>query len=61
MSVYKNTLWSFLSIIGTQLINVLTNMVLARLLAPEYFGILGMAMVFAGVIFVIQESGFSSI
>ncbi|MED3644672.1 oligosaccharide flippase family protein [Caldifermentibacillus hisashii] len=35
-------------------------MVLARLLAPEYFGILGMAMVFAGVIFVIQESGFSS-
>lgn len=60
MSVYKSAIWSFLSIIGVQIINIITNIVLARLLAPEYFGILGMAMVFAGIAFVIQEAGLSS-
>ena len=45
MSVYKNTMWSFLSIVGVQIINILTNIILARVLAPEYFGVLGMAMV----------------
>ena len=60
MSVYKNTMWSFLSIVGVQIINILTNIILARVLAPEYFGVLGMAMVFAGIAFVIQEAGLSS-
>lgn len=60
MSVYKNTMWSFLSIAGVQFINILTNIILARILAPEYFGILGMAMVFAGIAFVIQEAGSNS-
>ncbi|MGH1298724.1 lipopolysaccharide biosynthesis protein [Bacillus pretiosus] len=60
MSVYKNTLWSLFSIVGVQVINIFTNIILARILAPEYFGILGMAMVFAGIAFVIQEAGLSS-
>nr|WP_088327681.1 lipopolysaccharide biosynthesis protein [Bacillus cereus] len=60
MSVYKNTMWSLLSIVGVQIINILTNIILARILAPEYFGILGMAMVFAGIAFVIQEAGLNS-
>ncbi|WP_252183542.1 lipopolysaccharide biosynthesis protein [Rossellomorea vietnamensis] len=60
MSFYKNTIWSLLSIVGVQFINIVTNIVLARLLSPEYFGVLGMAMVFAGIAFVIQEAGLNS-
>jgi teichuronic acid exporter len=59
-SIYKNTLWSITSIIGVQFINILTNIILARILVPEAFGILGMAMVFAGFAFVIQEAGLNS-
>ncbi|WP_154989389.1 lipopolysaccharide biosynthesis protein [Priestia megaterium] len=59
-SLSKNAIWSFLSIIGVQIINILTNVVLARILSPETFGILGMALVFAGFAFVIQEAGLNS-
>jgi len=60
MSIYKKTMWSFLSIVGVQVINIIANIFLARILVPEYFGILGMAIVFAGLAFVIQDSGFSA-
>lgn len=59
-SMSRNTIWSFLSIVGVQFINILTNVVLARILIPETFGILGMAIVFAGFAFVVQEAGLNS-
>ncbi len=60
MSIYKNTAWSFLGIFASQIINIITNVVLARVLAPDIFGVLGMAIVFSGLIFVIQETGLNS-
>lgn len=59
-SMSRNTVWSFLSIMGVQFINIMTNVVLARILSPETFGILGMAIVFAGFAFLIQEAGLNS-
>src|SRR6478735_1831339 len=59
-SMSRNTIWSFLSIVGVQFINIMTNVALARILSPETFGILGMAIVFAGFAFVVQEAGLNS-
>jgi len=59
-SMSHNTIWSFLSIVGVQFINIMTNVALARILSPETFGILGMAIVFAGFAFVVQEAGLNS-
>ncbi|MEK4818534.1 MULTISPECIES: lipopolysaccharide biosynthesis protein [Priestia] len=59
-SMSRNTAWSFLSIMGVQFINIITNIILARMLSPETFGILGMAIVFAGFAFLIQEAGLNS-
>jgi O-antigen/teichoic acid export membrane protein len=60
MGFFKNSFWSFANIAGGQLVNVLTNILLARLLYPEIFGVLGMAMVFTGLMLVFQEAGLSS-
>ncbi|OWT52563.1 lipopolysaccharide biosynthesis protein [Bacillus sp. K2I17] len=60
MNFLKNSLWSILNIIGVQLVGLLVNVILARLLYPEIFGILGMAYVFAGFIIVFQDAGLSS-
>ncbi|MEM5624484.1 lipopolysaccharide biosynthesis protein [Bacillus wiedmannii] len=60
MNFFKNSLWSILNIIGVQLVGLLVNVILARLLYPEIFGILGMAYVFAGFIIVFQDAGLSS-
>ncbi|WKB35522.1 oligosaccharide flippase family protein [Terrilactibacillus sp. S3-3] len=56
----KNSFWSFSSTIGMQLIGLIGNIILARLLYPQLFGLLGMATIFSGLILVIQEAGFSS-
>jgi O-antigen/teichoic acid export membrane protein len=45
---------------GIQLLAVMTNVILARILYPEIFGILGMATVFTGFILIFQEAGLSS-
>jgi O-antigen/teichoic acid export membrane protein len=60
MSLLNNTMWSLTNIIGIQLLAVITNVILARILYPEIFGILGMATVFTGFILVFQEAGLSS-
>ncbi|MFK4464777.1 lipopolysaccharide biosynthesis protein [Bacillus sp. RC252] len=60
MNFFKNSLWSILNIIGVQLVGLMVNVILARLLYPEIFGILGMAYVFAGFIIVFQDAGLSS-
>jgi O-antigen/teichoic acid export membrane protein len=49
-----------MSTIGVQVIVLVSNLILARLLYPEIFGVLGMATAITGLISVIQEAGFSS-
>ncbi|MFB6363163.1 lipopolysaccharide biosynthesis protein [Paenibacillus elgii] len=60
MSLFKSTLWSSVNTLGVNLIGLLTNVVLARMLYPELFGMLGMATVFTGLVVLLQEVGFSS-
>lgn len=55
----RNSIWSFIGTIGGQLVAMVGNIILARLLFPELFGLLGMATLFSGLILVIQEAGFS--
>ncbi|MHA7093090.1 MULTISPECIES: lipopolysaccharide biosynthesis protein [Priestia] len=60
MSFKKNSFWSISNMIGIQIIVLLTNIVLARLVGPDIFGLLSMATIFTNFMFVIQEAGFSS-
>ncbi len=60
MDVYSGVRWSALSKYGAQGMQVVVSLVLARLLAPEYFGLLGMATVVTGFVKVFQNLGFNS-
>ncbi|WNB92683.1 lipopolysaccharide biosynthesis protein [Bacillus sp. NEB1478] len=61
MSFFNNVIWSLSGTIGVRIIGLLTSILLARLLTPEIFGIVGMAMVIVGFIYVVQEAGLSSV
>lgn len=52
--------WSAVHRFGTVLISFITNLVLARLLTPEDFGIIGIIMVFIAVSDVLIDGGFAS-
>jgi O-antigen/teichoic acid export membrane protein len=58
--VSKGVAWSFAGRVGVQLINVATTAVLARLLAPQDFGLVGMSMVYFGFISMFRELGLAS-
>ncbi|MBB3108566.1 PST family polysaccharide transporter [Paenibacillus phyllosphaerae] len=60
MSTVNNAKWSFLNGVGMQMIALVTNVVLARLLYPEIFGLLGMATVLLGLLLIFQGAGVSS-
>ncbi len=49
--------WSALSQLGREGLGLLTTLVLARLLSPDEFGLLGMVMVFIGFITIFQNLG----
>lgn len=53
-------IWSSVHRFGTMGISFITNLVLARLLTPEDFGILGMIIVFIAVSEVFVDGGFAS-
>ncbi len=53
-------LWVFADKLGSSSINFLITIVLARLLAPEHFGLVAMVMVFFELSSVFVESGFST-
>ncbi|MCK9861967.1 lipopolysaccharide biosynthesis protein [Paenibacillus sp. ATY16] len=57
MSFYRSSMWSIIQMVATQVVALLTNIILARILTPEIFGLLGMATLFTGIILVIQEVG----
>jgi teichuronic acid exporter len=66
--VYKNfkkqtisgLFWSFIERFGSVLIQFISNIVLARLLSPFEFGLIGMIMVFIAISITFVEGGFSS-
>lgn len=60
MSFYKNVKWVLGGTIGIHFINILVNIILARILTPEIFGLVGIASVFIGFIYIVQEAGISS-
>ncbi len=60
MDVYSAIRWSAASKYGAQAMGTVVSLVLARLLAPEYFGLLGMATVVTGFVNVLHNLGFHS-
>ncbi|MCC5943237.1 MAG: oligosaccharide flippase family protein, partial [Balneolaceae bacterium] len=62
MSLTKKTIggffWAFMERIGTQILQVLIFIILARLLSPDAFGLMGMLAVFIVVSQNISDSGF---
>ena len=58
LDVYSGVRWSASSKYGAEGVQVLVSLTLARLLAPEYFGLLGMATVITGFAAVFKNLGF---
>jgi O-antigen/teichoic acid export membrane protein len=56
----KGMLWSFLIQGGTQVINFIVTVLLARLLLPEQFGLIGMIAVFIAISRALLDGGFIS-
>lgn len=56
----KGASWSFLDNIANQGISFLVGLVLARLLSPEEYGLIGIIMIFIAVFNSIVDSGFSN-
>ncbi len=50
--------WGLLSSGGTQLLNLIIGIFLARLLSPEEYGIVGMLLIFSLIACNLQDSGF---
>jgi len=53
-------IWSFVERFGSVMLQFIANIVLARLLTPDDFGLIGMIMVFIAISNTIVDSGFSS-
>ena len=53
----KNFFWTAIEKFGSQLINLIVQLVLARLLAPEAFGLIGLIQVFIAIAQVMVEGG----
>lgn len=56
----KGAAWAFLEKIGTQVVHFLVTVVLARLLSPSDYGVIGMLAVFLSVSQLFIDSGFGS-
>ena len=59
-NILSSLLWKFMECGGTQVIQFVIQIVLARLLAPEQFGIIAMVMVFIKLAQVFAQSGFNT-
>lgn len=57
---FKGVFWTFLNKGGTMILSFVSNIVLARLLTPADFGIIGMVMVFVYISNSFMDSGFGS-
>lgn len=56
----KNSAWNFLNLLINQVRNFIVTLVLARLLTPADFGVVGMAMVLNAILDYFVDFGFSS-
>jgi PST family polysaccharide transporter len=56
----KGLIWSANSKFSIQIFNLVITAILARLLLPEDFGIVGMALIFTGLVSTLNETGLSS-
>lgn len=56
----QGSLWNMTSMLIAQLRNFIVSIILARLLSPEDFGVIGMAMAFAAVVDSFVDFGFSN-
>lgn len=59
-NVFNAFLWSFIEKVGLQGIQFVISIVLARLLLPEQYGLIGMLAIFMGVAQSFLDSGFGS-
>jgi O-antigen/teichoic acid export membrane protein len=57
----KGVSWSFIDNIANAGITFLVGMILARILSPTEFGLIGMIMIFIAISKSIVDSGFSSV
>ncbi|NLW33623.1 MAG: oligosaccharide flippase family protein, partial [Fibrobacter sp.] len=55
---YNAVLWSFIDRSGDQLLRFVVGVILARLLLPEHFGIIGMAYIVTEIARIFVQSGF---
>jgi O-antigen/teichoic acid export membrane protein len=60
MDVYSGVRWSAVAQYGSQAVQVVTSIIVARIVAPEAYGLLGMAIVVTGFLMVFQSLGFGS-
>jgi teichuronic acid exporter len=60
LKVISSLLWKFMERSGTQGIQFIVQIILARLLAPEQFGIIALVMVFINIAQVFVQSGFNT-
>ena len=59
-NVIASLIWKFLERIGTQGIQFIVSILLARLLLPSDYGVVSMILVFTAIANVFVQSGFSS-
>src|SRR5690554_5791226 len=56
----KALLWDLFGNYGGQISSFVISIFLARLLSPEDFGLVGMSMVFIGILQIFKDMGFAS-
>lgn len=59
-SVFSSLIWKFLERSGTQVVQFVVSIVLARLLSPEDFGLIAIIMIFIQLANVFVQTGFNS-
>lgn len=60
ISMLKNIGWRFAESIGSQAVSFIVSVVLARLLAPEDYGIIAIVLIFINIANIFAESGFGT-
>ncbi|MBN1912736.1 MAG: MOP flippase family protein [Pirellulales bacterium] len=60
MNVYSAVRWSAVAKYGAQVVEMATSLYVARIVAPECYGLLGMAIVITGFLQIFQNLGFGA-
>ena len=59
-SVFSNMMWRFAERCGDQIVKFIVSIVLARILAPEAYGVIALITVFTTILQVFVDSGLGS-